>query len=330
VVALAAAVAMVGAACSSNSGSNSSNSGSGKKELKITFVAGNLPNPYYHSLYAGAAKKAKELGNVKLALQGGANFEATDENRVLDSVLTTKPDALIAAPVSETAVTPTLRKFKNAGIPIITVDGAIQDDSIITSAIGADHYQGGQAAADEMAKRLNKKGTVGVFAIGPGVPATNQRAAGFVDKVKKDYPDIKVLDIQYTGTSLPKGQSTAQSMMAANPDLNGFFATQFWATEGIATALKLENKTKSVTLIGYDALSSEVSLVKEGSAQALIVQTPFQIGEMAMQAAYDALTGKTDQIKKKNVLNNVVMTQDNLSDPKVADLVYQEQKPPVG
>jgi ribose transport system substrate-binding protein len=303
---------------------------SAEEVLKITFVSGNLPNPFYHSLYAGAAKKAKELGNIELTMQGAADFEASAQTRVLDAVLTTQPHAVIVAPVSETAVTPTLSKFHAAGIPIVTVDGAIKDDSIITSALGANHYAGGEAAADAMAEAINGKGTVGVFAINPGVPATNLRAGGFMDRIAAKYPDIKVLDLQYTEGSLSKSQSTADSLMAANPGLNGFFASEFWSTSGIATALKTAGKTDSVALIGYDALPAEVDLIKDGSVHALVVQPPFALGEMAMQAAYDALTGKGDKITKKVELDNVIMTRENMSDPGVADLVYQVEQPPVG
>jgi ribose transport system substrate-binding protein len=70
-----------------------------------------------------------------------------------------------------------------------------------------------------------------------------------------------------------------------------------------------------VKLVGYDAYKAEVEALKEGVFTALIAQQPAKEAELALQYAYDKLTGKDlDAIKKSVVIPNIVMTKDNLGE----------------
>ncbi len=80
-------------------------------------------------------------------------------------------------------------------------------------------------------------------------------------------------------------------------------------------ALRNSDKAGKVKLVGYDAYKVEVDALKDGVFTALIAQQPAREGGLAVQYAYDKVTGKDlGSIQKSVVIPNVVMTKDNLAE----------------
>jgi ribose transport system substrate-binding protein len=70
-----------------------------------------------------------------------------------------------------------------------------------------------------------------------------------------------------------------------------------------------------VKLVGYDAYKVEVDALKEGIFTALVAQLPAKEADLALQYAYDKITGKdAGSIQKTVVIPNVVITKDNLAE----------------
>ncbi len=296
------------------------------KQYRVGVVVGDLPNPFYNSVYKGLLQEAKNLGNVSvLPMQGGASFAPSTQLPFLDGMLSKQVSGLITAPVSTTALTPTLQRFVRRGIPVITVDTTITDTKILSGAVTSNDRQGGAAMADYLGARLRGHGTVAVFDIAPGTGSTNPRAEGFRAEMAKRFPKIKLLPTQYTGISVSEADSTAASLLLAHPDITGFFGVEFFATEGIATALAAAGKTKTIALVGYDATPPEVKLLEQDKVQALVVQPAVAEGIQAMKDLYDHLMGK--QFKKSVEIANIIATRKNMNQPEVRNAFYLASVP---
>jgi ribose transport system substrate-binding protein len=141
----------------------------------------------------------------------------------------------------------------------------------------------------------------------------------------KRFPKIKLLPTQYTGISVSEADSTAASLLLAHPDITGFFGVEFFATEGIATALAAAGKTKTIALVGYDATPPEVKLLEQDKVQALVVQPAVAEGIQAMKDLYDHLMGK--QFKKSVEIANIIATRKNMNQPEVRNAFYLASVP---
>ena len=99
------------------------------------------------------------------------------------------------------------------------------------------------------------------------------------------------------------------------PDLAGIFALDGTSGTGTVAALRNANKAGQVKLVGYDAYKVEVDALKEGIFTALVAQQPAKEADLALQYAYDKITGKdVGSIQKTVVIPNVVITKENLAD----------------
>jgi ribose transport system substrate-binding protein len=334
-VAIAGVAALGVAACGSsnksssgssgNSGSSATTSGSSGgsssgKHYTIALVPGLTTDPFYITMHAGAAKEAAKLG-VSLTWQGGTTFSPTTQLPVVNSLLAKKPSALLIAPTDVNALKAPIQKFTQANIPVIAVDTTINDTSLLTSQITSNNFQGGEVAAETIAKLAHDKGQVAVDNVNPGVSTTDARQAGFLAGIKK-FPGMSVVAKEYNQDSATTAESQVRNLILAHPGLVGVFGTNLYGAQGAGQAVDAAGKKGKVFVAGYDAEPAETKLLKEGVVNVLVIQQPAVEGMDAVKYAYDKLTGKASQIPKKTLVPNVVATTATASKPSVSKYFY--------
>lgn len=306
---------------STSATSSSSGSSSSGKHFTIALVPGLTTDPFYITMHAGAAAEAKKLG-VTLTWQGGTTFSPNTQLPVVNSLLAKHPSALLIAPTDVTALKAPIQKFVNAHIPVIAVDTTITDTSLLTSQITSNNFQGGQAAADTIAKLAHDKGQVAVENVQKGVSTTDARQAGFLAEMKK-FKNMQVVATEYDQDSPTTAESQVRNLILAHPGLVGVFGTNLYSAQGAGKAVVAAGKKGKVFVAGYDAEPAEISLLKQGVINVLVMQQPAIEGKDAVLYAYDKLTGKTSQIPKKTLVKNVVATTANASSPSVSKYYYK-------
>ena len=109
-------------------------------------------------------------------------------------------------------------------------------------------------------------------------------------------------------------------MLTAHPDLRGIFAASEPGAIGAAQAIKAAGKSGEVKLVAFDAAEEQITALKEGSIQALIVQNPYNMGYLGVKAVMDALGGKP--VEKIIDTGVTVVTMENFNDPEIQKLLY--------
>src|SRR5262249_46591727 len=148
------------------------------RDHRITLVTGELKDPFYVTMAAGARAQAKKLG-VTLDWQGPSAWDPSLQIPVFDSVLASKPEFLIAVPDDDKALIQPLRKFGDAGIPVLTADTDVADPSVRIGNITSDNKVGGTLSAQTIAEVLGDNGQVFLLCDPPGITTTDDRKAGF-------------------------------------------------------------------------------------------------------------------------------------------------------
>src|SRR6185436_6086028 len=107
---------------------------------------------------------------------GPTKFDPTLQKPIVDSVVTSKPDALLVAPTDVTAMQGPLNQAKAAGVKVVLVDTTVDDPSVAVSAIASDNIGGGKAAFEAIQKLAPQGGKVLAMGVTPGISTTDQRA----------------------------------------------------------------------------------------------------------------------------------------------------------
>ena len=291
-----------------------------QKTYTVGFVPGITTDAFYISMVRGARAEAAKL-HVRLLVQGGAQWNYTVQTPIVNDMVTRRVNLLVIAPNDTHAMIPPLEQAVKAKIPVITVDTTISKTSILTSRITSDNTQGGRAAADALARLIGDKGEVAILNTVPGVSTTDARQAAFVQEMKK-HPKIHIVSIQYTNDQQSTASADIEDILLSHPQLKGVFATNVVNAAGVAQGLKAKGLQGKVKLIAYDAEPEEVTDLKNGSIQALVVQKPYLEGQLAVQYASDYLTGKRSAVPKSIVLSNVIATKKNVNLPSVKKWFY--------
>ena len=312
-----------------SSSSTTATSAAAAAKYTIALIPGVTTDPFYITMENGAEAEAHKLG-VKLLWAGGTSFTPESQLPAVDAILARHPSALLIAPTNSTALVPAIKQYISAGIPVLTVDTTVTkaDRGLLVSRITSDNIQGGETAAATIAKLAGYKGDVAVINVTPGVTTTDQRQQGFIEQMKK-YPNMKVVSIQYDNDSPSTAATEATSIMLAHPNLVGIFGTNLYGAEGAGKAVDAAGKKGKVFVAGYDAEPAEVTLLKQGVINILVVQNPAMEGELGVQYAYDYLTGNKSAVQKNVLLPNIIATTANASDPNISKYFYKTSLAPL-
>ena len=314
VVGTAAAVLATTAACgsgssSSSSGSSSGGSGGGSKNYNIAFVPGVAGDAFYITMQCGIEAEAKKEG-ATVKVQAPQKFDPTLQTPILQSVIASKPDALLIAPTDVSAMQAPIAQAKQQGIKVVLVDTTLNDPSVAESAISSDNAAGGKAAFDAIKQLAPNGGKVLGIGVQPGVSTTDARDKGFGDAAKAD-SKYQYLGVQYSQNDPAKAAQEVSAALQKDPDIVGIFASNLFSAEGAATGIRQAGKQNSVKIVGFDAGPDQIKALQDGTVQALIAQQPATIGTDGVQQAIKALKGQATE--KKIQTGSTIITKDNIS-----------------
>ena len=267
----------------------------------------------------GAQAEAKKLG-AKVTWQGPATFEAAPQITILDAVLASKPDFLLVAPTDVQALIAPLKQFGSHNVPVMTVDTDVTAKGVRLGNVTSNNRLGGKLAAQFLSRTSPVVAYVGEQR---GVFTTDERWKGFEQEIKK-HKGIKYVGAQFGADDPNTATSIVNALLARYPNLTGIFASDTAYGQGAAVAVQNAGKAGKVKIIAFDAEPDEVTALKRGLIQALIVQKAYDMGVKAVQDAVAYLkTGKKPPALTTPTY--VIATKANIGKPGIAKYVYRQK-----
>ncbi|NNN07736.1 MAG: substrate-binding domain-containing protein [Acidimicrobiaceae bacterium] len=299
-------------------GGTASVANAASKKFTVAYVVGAASDPFFLSMKVGASAEAKKLG-INLVWQGNPSvYSSATQIPIVQTLLATKPSALVLAPTDTKALQPLVSQYVAAKIPVFNVDSGDANQGNITSWVTGNNLQGGQSAADSLAAAMGyaKNCTAAskcVVAIGVSSITTSTDAArlkGFGQEIAAKYPNIKALNPIVSNSQPAVATSGFKQALAANK-VAGIFAIDGTDLAGAAEAiLTAGGSAKNIKVVGYDAYAANIKSMQAGKISAIISQQPALEGKDIIDAVYAKLTGK-GAIKHLNTLANIVLTPSN-------------------
>ncbi len=273
---------------------------------------------FWQTVHAGALAAAEEA-HVDVAWNGPATeTDLTRQISIVDDFINRHVDGIVLAPCDKDALVPTIRRAKKAGIPLAVIDSGANTEEYITF-VSTNNYGGGALAARHLAHLLNNRGDVAVIAVVPGGASTLAREEGFKDTIEKEFPDVKIVALQYGMSDRARSLSVTEDILAAHPMLAGIFASNESSAIGADQAIKARGLSGKIKFVGFDSSPSLIDDLRSGTIDALVLQDPFQIGYQGLKALTDQRVGHTPA--RRIDLPPKLLTRENLSDPAIRNLL---------
>jgi ribose transport system substrate-binding protein len=280
---------------------------------------------FWQSVHAGAAKAAAESG-VDIEWNGPAvETDTATQLTIVETMINKHVDAIVLAPVDRKALVNVVERAVRQGIPVVIFDSGIDTD-VFEAQIATDNYKGGEVGAQRMGEILGGQGRIAMVATQAGSASTMAREQGFEDYLKKNFPQIRIVDKRYGDSDVAKSLRVAENMLTAHPEIEAFFGSNESSTVGAAQALKARGS--KVKLVGFDAGPTLEADLRAGVIDALVVQHPFRMGYDSVMAAMKKFRGES-QPKVQNIEPRLV-TRDNIDGKDVQEQLNPDLKKYLG
>ncbi|GGF94972.1 substrate-binding domain-containing protein [Paenibacillus abyssi] len=248
-----------------------------EKYVMVTFQAG---IDYWKSILKGFEDAAQTL-NVSVEYRGSTRYDLQEQITVLEQVIAKKPAGIAISSMNPDALTPTINKAIDAGIPIVSFDSGVMNSKAY-SLLATNNYDAGVAAAHKMAELVGRSGEVGVVTL-PNQLNHKERTLGFEETIRSVYPKMRVVAVKDGKGDQVLSRQSAVDMMTAYPELKGIFNTDAIGGIGIGEAAWLQQRAKDLKIIAFDTDKGTLDMIKEGTISATIAQGTWNMGYWSLQ-----------------------------------------------
>ena len=281
-----------------------------KKQKKIAIVISTLNNPWFVFLGEQASAKAKSLG-YETKLFDSQNNTALESDH-FDNIIVEDFDAILFNSTDADGSVANVMKAKAAGIPVFCMDREVNSLTAATSQILSDSYSGAVSIGKYFVQQLNKKGNYVELLGLVGDNNTWARSKGF-HSVVDNYSNLKLVAQQSADFDRNKAMEVMESILQAQPDIDGVFCGNDAMAMGAYQALLSSGKAGKVKVFGFDGADDVVSAIKENKVAATGMQFPLVMAQTAATYADEYIKGKRDFPQKVPVAVELV-TQKNVDD----------------
>jgi len=209
-----------------------------------------------------------------------------------ESVIELKPDLIITIPLDRDATAKVLRKAVERGIILSFIDTVPTGFSHPADYAGmgtADNYANGRVSIEILAEHLNGRGKVALLDYKYSMFHTEQRSQAARETLGK-YPDIEIIAEQRVENP-EEAANRAESMLIANPDLDGIWAV--WDGAGMAAAGAIKNMGRKTVVTTVDlSRDSAYSIASGGLLIGTGTQHPYDQGVAETLIGLARLIGK--------------------------------------
>ena len=297
------------------------------KSYTIAVIPKGTTHEYWQSVHAGAVKAQRELQEkgikVDLIWKGPLREDDRDQQiQVVENFMTRRVSGMVLAPLDSQALVAPVANVAKSKIPVVIFDSGLKSDKFV-SFVATDNYKGGQLAAERMGQLLGGKGNVILLRYAVGSASTELREAGFLDTLKSNFPDIKVISSdQHAGATREMAYQASQNLLNRfGREVNGVFAPCEPPTIAMTKALRDIGKAGGkVKMVGFDSGSQSVIDMKNGDIQGLVVQDPVRMGYLGVMTLVQHLQG--EKVEKRIDTGVHVVTPENMNQPEMSDLIH--------
>ena len=242
---------------------------------------------------------------VKLA---SSNDDNVLQNKQVNQFIDEGVDLLIVSPNQLSAISKSVERAYDKGIPVILYDRKTNSDKY-TAFIGCDNYTIGKSMGTFIAQQLQGKGRIVEISGLEGSSPALERHRGFMDAIKP-YPGLQVVASEGGNWKEEGGIRAMQRILKQTQDFDYVFAHNDCLAWGAYVAARQMRVKRNYKYTGVDGLATEgggLELVRDGIFEASYLY-PTK-GDEVIALAMKIL--KHQPYERDNYLSTSIITQAN-------------------
>ena len=264
-----------------------------KTGYEIVVVPKDASNPWFVRMKVGVEEYAEETG-LNVYQKGTAQIDATLQAQLIQDLIAQGVDALCVVPVDLESLEPVLRQAREAGIVVITHEGAaLENVDYDIEAFSNAGY--GAFIMDNLAEAMNSEGVYTTMVASLTNGSHNEWADAGVARQKEAYPKMQLLQAEKRVESFDNGDvayNGAKELFKKYPNLKGVMGTSSYDAPGVARAIEELGLIGKAFTSGTGMPLDNAALLESGVVQSLTLWDPALAGKAMIALAVQVLDGK--------------------------------------
>jgi len=262
------AIGLLAASLAACGNSDTNTPTTGDKKLVLGFAQVGAESGW-RTANTESIKSAAAAAGIELKFDD-AQQKQENQIKAIRNFIQQKVDVIAFSPVVESGWDTVLKEAKDANIPVILTDRAVDsaDTTLYKTFIGSDFTKEGKLAGEWLVNaEKGKTGPINIVELQgtTGSAPANDRKKGFGDAIAAD-PNLKIIASQTGDFTRAGGKSVMEAFLKANPKIDVLFAHNddmgLGALEAITAAGKVPGK--DITIITIDAVHDGMQALADG------------------------------------------------------------------
>ena len=293
----AAALALTAAGCGGDDGDDGASPGASSapsdsaasSAVKVAFIT-KFPVAFFTAMEDSAKAWASEHSGVDVSyFSCKTPADVACQTAQIEDAVTKGFQAIVITPLGPEVV-PAMNAAADKGVKVVLADNNLDAFTKKTAVAATDNVKGGQAAGAYLKSVLKSGDTIGLMEGVRGVPALDARIQGVKDALEGTGVKV-IIGGAETKCDAAQGATVAEDLLTRQPNLTAIYSA--CDDPAIAAAKVAKQKGKQVLVMGYDGLPDAAKAIQAGDMRATIAQFPGKMAALGVEAAVNAVQGKT-------------------------------------
>ncbi|HKG26219.1 MAG TPA: sugar ABC transporter substrate-binding protein [Thermomicrobiales bacterium] len=250
--------------------------GDDRSGIHIVVVShGQASDPFWSVVQKGVAQAGTDM-RVDVQYQAPTTFDMVAMSQLIDAAVATKPNGLVVSIPDPDALSASIKKAVDAGIPVISMNSGsdVAKDLGVMVHVGQTEYEAGVGGGERMAAAGAKKALCINQEVGNA--ALDLRCKGFDDAMKAAGATTEVIAVDLAD---PTGsQQRIEAALASKTDVDGILTLGPTGAAPALAALRAANKLSSIKLATFDLSPDVLEAIQNGEMLFAIDQQQYLQG----------------------------------------------------
>ncbi|MCI5622565.1 sugar ABC transporter substrate-binding protein [Anaerostipes sp.] len=264
-----------------------------------------MNNQFYKIVNNEIQMQIEKKGDQLITLDPA--LDQKKQNEQIKYLVKKKVDVIFLNPVDWKKVKSGLQAAKKAGIPVIVIDTPVYNEELVDMTVVSDNYKAGVQCAKDMMKKKNHANIV--LLTHTKTKSGVDRIQGFLDAID-GHSQYQVIASADTEGQIERSLPKVEKIIKDHEDIDVIMALNDPAAMGALAALDSEDYQRNVLVYGVDGSPEAKKLIKERMMTGTSAQFPKQMGDTAIESAYQLLDGK--KISKNRIIPVKMITEKNI------------------
>ena len=278
----------------------------------VAMVVKSTETEFWKSVFAGANAASSEY-NIDLTITGPETEEDYEtQNQYIEEAVDSGVDAIVFSAISYEENAAAIDAAVARGVKIVVIDSDV-DSEHVSVRIGTDNVAAGRQAAAAALDTEEETLVIGLVNYAQVSRNGQEREWGFREAALEDSRVAGIYTVNALSTQ-EDAEERAAELLREHPEINVLVGFNEPTSVGAARAVAGQALEDRVRMVGFDSNVITVDLMQSGAVDALIVQNPYAMGYLGVEAAYGLLNGETYNAAELMDTPTSTVTRENMFD----------------